>query len=77
MEAEFAANGGPAGHKRTLRAALAEGIFMLGFERNSDVVESSSFAPLCNSAQRGQQRRPSAPRAACHGARVRLPPWQT
>ena len=33
---------------RTLRAALAEGIFMIGFERNADVVVASSFAPLCN-----------------------------
>ena len=45
---EFAAN---TGHHRTLRAALAEGIFMVGFERNADVVESSSFAPLCNNVK--------------------------
>jgi len=49
---EFAANKG--GGKRTLRAALAEGIFMIGFERNADVVVASSFAPLCNN-MRGTQ----------------------
>ena len=43
---EFAANkpdGAP-----TLRAAIAESIFMLGFERNADVVTASAFAPLLN-----------------------------
>lgn len=30
----------------TLRAAIAESIFMLGFERNADVIQSSAFAPL-------------------------------
>uniref|UniRef100_A0A6V2SII0 non-reducing end alpha-L-arabinofuranosidase n=2 Tax=Emiliania huxleyi TaxID=2903 RepID=A0A6V2SII0_EMIHU len=48
---EFAANGGA---KRSLRAALAEAIFMIGFERNADVVVASSFAPLCNNV-RGTQ----------------------
>ena len=48
---EFAAN---IGRKRSLRAALAEGIFMIGFERNADVVVASSFAPLCNNL-RGTQ----------------------
>ena len=42
---EYAAN---VGHQRTLRAALAEGIFLLGFERNADVVVATSFAPLLN-----------------------------
>ena len=32
----------------SLRQALAEAIFLLGFERNADVVVASSFAPLCN-----------------------------
>ena len=43
---EYAANkpdGAP-----TLRAAIAEAIFMLGFERNADVVVASAFAPLLN-----------------------------
>lgn len=44
---EFAAKG----MSGSLRAALAEGIFRLGFERNADVVESSSFAPLCNNVK--------------------------
>ena len=42
---EFAAN---QGHRRTLRAAVAESLFMIGFERNADVVHASSFAPLLN-----------------------------
>jgi len=42
---EFAANGGS---RRTIQAAVAEAVFMLGFEANADVVESSSFAPLLN-----------------------------
>ena len=36
---------------RTLRAAVAEAVFMLGFERNADVVTSSSFAPLLNNVK--------------------------
>ena len=43
---EYAANkpdGAP-----TLRAAIAEAIFALGFERNADVVVASAFAPLLN-----------------------------
>ena len=43
---EFAAN---IGHHMTLQAAVAEAVFMLGFESNGDKVRSSSFAPLlCN-----------------------------
>jgi len=34
------------GVKQSLRAALAEAIFMSGFERNADVVKCSSFAPM-------------------------------
>eukprot|EP01106_Pelomyxa_sp_JSP_P012590 TRINITY_DN3526_c0_g1_i10.p1 TRINITY_DN3526_c0_g1~~TRINITY_DN3526_c0_g1_i10.p1 ORF type:complete len:297 (-),score=44.16 TRINITY_DN3526_c0_g1_i10:29-802(-) len=40
---EYAANVGAA---ETLQAALAEAIFMIGFERNADVVVQASFAPL-------------------------------
>lgn len=40
---EFAAN---VGHNKTLRAAVAEAVFMLGFEANGDVVKSASFAPV-------------------------------
>ena len=32
----------------SLRAAVAEGLFMIGFERNADVVTASAFAPLLN-----------------------------
>eukprot|EP00035_Acanthoeca_spectabilis_P005172 m.110773 g.110773 ORF g.110773 m.110773 type:complete len:704 (-) comp12903_c0_seq1:23-2134(-) len=42
---EFAAN---VGHNKTLRAAVAEAVFMLGFEANGDVVKSASFAPMLN-----------------------------
>ena len=49
---EFAANK-PSGAP-TLRAAIAESIFMLGFERNADVVTASAFAPLLNNV-RGTQ----------------------
>lgn len=42
---EFAAN---RGHQKTLKAAVAEAVFMLGFEANGDKVKSSSFAPLLN-----------------------------
>lgn len=46
---EFAANIPQAGVKqRSLRAAVAEAIFLLGYERNADVVVASSFAPLLN-----------------------------
>ena len=38
----------------TLRAALAESVFMLGFERNADVVVASSLAPVLNNV-RGTQ----------------------
>ena len=43
---EFAAN-----HDDTigsLRSAVAEALFMIGFERNADVVTASSYAPLLN-----------------------------
>lgn len=46
---EFAANkpfGAP-----TLRAAIAESIFMLGFERNADVISASAFAPLLSNVR--------------------------
>ena len=33
---------------RSLRAAVAEALFMIGFERNADVVTASAFAPLLN-----------------------------
>ena len=46
---EFAANAPVGGVVRqSLRAAVAEAMFMLGFERNADVVVASSFAPLLN-----------------------------
>ena len=45
---EFAANGlGPGDQPcGTLKAALAEAAFIMGFERNGDLVRASSFAPL-------------------------------
>ncbi len=42
---EFAAHVRP-GLKNTLAAALAEAAFMTGLERNADVVEMASYAPL-------------------------------
>jgi len=42
---EFAAN---VGHEMTLKAAIAEAVFMLGFETNGDKVKSASFAPMLN-----------------------------
>jgi alpha-N-arabinofuranosidase len=41
---EYGAANGPT--VRTLRAALGEALFLLGLERNCDVVVASSFAPL-------------------------------
>jgi alpha-N-arabinofuranosidase len=47
---EYAAHVPPAGPQNmrpsTLEAALAEAVFMTGFERNADVVRMSAFAPL-------------------------------
>ena len=42
---EFAAN---VGHQMTLQAAVAEAVFVLGFESNGDKVKSASFAPMLN-----------------------------
>jgi alpha-N-arabinofuranosidase len=42
---EFAAN---IGGEMTLKAAVAEAVFVLGFERNGDKVKSASFAPMLN-----------------------------
>ena len=30
----------------TMRAALAEAMFMMNFEENADVVEATSYAPI-------------------------------
>jgi alpha-L-arabinofuranosidase len=44
---EVAVTTGDAGEKRgNLRAALAEGVFLMGCERNADVVKMVSYAPL-------------------------------
>ncbi|HYG23532.1 MAG TPA: alpha-L-arabinofuranosidase C-terminal domain-containing protein [Verrucomicrobiae bacterium] len=44
---EVAVTSGDAGNTRgNLRAALAEGIFLLGCERNADTVQMVSYAPL-------------------------------
>ena len=43
---EYAANGGEWGRYGHLGAALGEAIFMLGMEKNSDVVRMGSFAPI-------------------------------
>jgi len=44
---ELAVTSGDAGNLRgNLRAALAEGIFLMGCERNGDVVKMVSYAPL-------------------------------
>jgi alpha-L-arabinofuranosidase len=45
LAGEFAAHVRP-GLKNTLGAALAEAAFMTGLERNADVVEMASYAPL-------------------------------
>ena len=51
---EYSANGMTAGKKMTVEnsncmdSALGEAAFMIGMERNGDVVEMSSFAPLLN-----------------------------
>ncbi len=51
---EYSANGLMAGQKPTLEtcnvweSALGEAVFMTGMERNGDVVEMSSYAPLLN-----------------------------
>ncbi len=42
---------------RTLKAALSEALFLLGLERNADVVVASSFAPLLKNAN-GNASRP-------------------
>lgn len=44
---EYAANaGGTYGTYGNMNSALGEGIFMLGMEKNSDVVKLASFAPI-------------------------------
>ena len=43
---EYAANSGSWGKYGNLNAALGEAIFMLGMEKNSDVVRMASFAPI-------------------------------
>ena len=43
---EYAANSGSWGEYGNLNAALGEAIFMLGMEKNSDVVRMGSFAPI-------------------------------
>lgn len=51
---EFSANGLLAGKKMTIQnsnwfeSALGEAVFMTGLERNGDVVEMASYAPLLN-----------------------------
>ena len=35
----------------SLRAAVAESVFLIGLERNADVVRASSFAPLLNNVR--------------------------
>lgn len=51
---EYGAANGPV---RTLKAALSEALFLLGLERNADVVVASSFAPLLRNAN-GNASRP-------------------
>lgn len=43
---EYAANSGSWGQYGNLNSALGEAIFMLGMEKNSDVVSMGSFAPI-------------------------------
>ena len=43
---EYAANSGDWGRYGNLNAALGEAIFMLGMEKNADVVRMGSFAPI-------------------------------
>lgn len=38
----------------TLQAAVAEAVFMLGFEANGDKVKSASFAPMLNNVKQTQ-----------------------
>ena len=50
---ELAATSGDAGElKGNLIGALAEGVFMMGCERNGDVVRMISYAPLLSNVQR-------------------------
>lgn len=49
---EYAAHG--VGKRNNLESALAEAAFMTGLERNSDVVEMASFAPLLAKENRTQ-----------------------
>ena len=51
---EYAAANGPV---RTLRAAIAEALFLLGLERNADVVRAAAFAPLLSNVH-GNASRP-------------------
>ncbi|MCI7044967.1 MAG: carbohydrate binding domain-containing protein [Prevotella sp.] len=43
---EYAANGGAYGKYGNMNSALGEAIFMLGMEKNSDVCQMASFAPI-------------------------------
>lgn len=43
---EYAANGGGYGKYGNMNSALGEAIYMLGMERNSDVCQMASFAPI-------------------------------
>ena len=51
---EYACNGGVGAGN--LLAALSEAAFILGMERNSDVVKMSSYAPLFENENRGRWR---------------------
>ena len=43
---EYAANGGNYGRYGNMNSALGEAVYMLGMERNSDVCQLASFAPI-------------------------------
>jgi alpha-N-arabinofuranosidase len=54
---EFAAqSGGPTGNHNEWSCALAEAAFMTGLERNGDVVDMASYAPLLGRADAWQWR---------------------
>jgi alpha-L-arabinofuranosidase len=64
---EIAVTSGDGGPLRgNLRAALAEGVFLMGCERNADTVQMISYAPLLAHVE-GRTDLPTAPPPGWHG----------
>jgi alpha-L-arabinofuranosidase len=64
---EIAVTSGEGGPLRgNLRAALAEGVFLMGCERNADTVQMISYAPLLAHVE-GRTDLPTAPPPGWHG----------